>query len=54
MYGQTSKIGLAAASGAALPFTGLEVGQWVFAAVTLILVGIALLQLVRPAPAHRP
>ena len=38
----------------ALPFTGLAFGWKVLVAATLLFAGIALLQLVRPAPSDRP
>jgi hypothetical protein len=37
-----------------LAATGFAVAGWVVGAITLILLGIALLQLARPAPSQRP
>jgi hypothetical protein len=48
-YGTKSVLG-----GGALAMTGLATGAWIVAAVTLLLLGVAIVQLVRPAPAHRP
>jgi hypothetical protein len=39
---------------AALAATGFGMAGWLIGAVTLIFLGIALIQLVRPAPALRP
>lgn len=39
---------------AALAATGFGVAGWVIGAITLLLLGIAIVQLVRPSPALRP
>lgn len=39
---------------AALAATGFGVAAWLIGAVTMLLLGIAIIQLVRPAPALRP
>lgn len=39
---------------AALAATGFGVAGWLIGAITMLLLGIAIVQLVRPAPALRP
>ena len=46
--------GAVVGSGGALAATGFAVTGWVIGAITLILVGVALLQLMRRSPAVRP
>lgn len=46
--------GAVAGSSGALAATGFALAGWVVGAVTLVLLGIAVLQLVRPAAADRP
>jgi hypothetical protein len=46
--------GAVVGSSGALATTGFAIAGWVVGAITLILLGIAVLQLVRPAAAHRP
>jgi hypothetical protein len=50
MYGPTS----AAAGTGVLAATGFSVASWILGAITLLLVGIALLQLARPGASQRP
>lgn len=51
MYGMTTTI---PASGAALAYTGLNVGANVLTALGVLLIGAALVALVRRNPAERP
>ena len=51
-YGAKGSLG--AAGTGALALTGFAVAGWIVAAITLILAGIALIQLVRRDPAVRP
>lgn len=51
-YGSKASVG--AASTGALALTGFAVAGWLVAAITLILAGIAMIQLVRRSPAMRP
>ena len=44
----------AAMSGTALAFTGFALAGWVVGAVTLLFIGIALLQLAKRSPVARP
>ncbi len=44
----------AVAGTGALAATGFALGGWLVGAVTILLLGIALVQLVRPSPADRP
>ena len=44
----------AAAGTGILAATGFSVAGWVLGAITLVLVGLALLQLARPGPSTRP
>lgn len=46
--------GAVVGSSGALAATGFALTGWVIGAITMILLGIALLQLFRPAPADRP
>jgi hypothetical protein len=50
-YGKTTVLGTTLI---ALPATGFSVASWLIGAVTLILVGVALLQLARPGASIRP
>ena len=51
MYGMNASI---PASGAALAYTGLNVGAGILTALGIMLIGVALIALVRRNPATRP
>lgn len=51
-YGAKASVGVAGTG--ALAMTGFAVAGWLVAAITLILVGVAMIQLVRRSPALRP
>ncbi len=51
MYGMNASI---PASGAALAYTGLNVGAGMLTALGIMLIGVALIALVRRNPAARP
>jgi hypothetical protein len=51
MYGMNTTL---PASGAALAYTGLNVGAGVLTALGILLIGMALIALVRRHPAARP
>lgn len=54
-YGPSTTVaGVSVGGVSVLAATGLSVAGWLLAAVTLILLGIALMQLFKPAPALRP
>lgn len=46
--------GAVVGSGGALAATGFALTSWVIGAITMVLLGIAILQLVRRSPAVRP
>lgn len=50
MYGSNGAV----VGGTGLAATGMAITGWVIGAITLVLLGIAILQLVRPAPSYRP
>jgi hypothetical protein len=51
MYGMNTAI---PASGAALAYTGLNVGAGLLTALGILLIGVALIALVRRSPSARP
>ena len=51
MYGMNTSI---PASGAALAYTGLNAGAGLLTALGIMLIGVALIALVRRSPAARP